>query len=365
MHGLIAALALLGGREVAGIAAEPRQAVSRRSESVPTNRGTQASDKTEPRSGTPALTDQEKSTKDAIAIALRRGLPLVQQAAARYPDHRKCFSCHHQTLPMLTMVAAREAGLQIDQDLMKSQAEFTRKSFLNDIERLREGKGIGGRAMTVGYALWALSLAKADGDDTTAAMVEYLFKSQHENGYWAGQVNRPPMEESQAFCTVLAIMGIRKYAAPGQKEIADAAVAKAKTWLAKVQPSSHEDRAARLWGMHFLDAAKDDLDAARNVILSVQRDDGGWSQAESMESDAYATGQSLFVLHSTGTPIAAQTYARGVAFLLKTQLDDGSWHVKSRSKPVQVYFDNGDPHDKDQFISTPATCWALVALSQR
>jgi N-acyl-D-amino-acid deacylase len=219
--------------------------------------------------------------------------------------------------------------------------------------------------MTVGYGLWALSLAKGDADDTTAAMVNYLVKTQHEDGYWAGQVSRPPMEESHGFCTVLAVMGIRKYAVPAQKEPADAAVAKAKIWLAKVQPSSQEDKAARLWGLYLVDAAKDDLDAACKTVLSAQRDDGGWPQVDGMESDAYATGQTLFVLHATETPNTAPACERGIAFLLKTQRDDGSWYVKSRSKPVQVYFDNGDPHGKDQFISTPATCWAVVALAKR
>ncbi len=56
-------------------------------------------------------------------------------------------------------------------------------------------------------------------------------------------------------------------------------------------------------------------------------------------------------------------FRRGIAFLLKSQLPDGSWKMESRSKPIQVYFDNGDPHGKNQFISTPATCWAVAALS--
>ena len=51
-------------------------------------------------------------------------------------------------------------------------------------------------------------------------------------------------------------------------------------------------------------------------------------------------------------PGANEKYAAPgvVADLLKTQRGDGSWFVKSRSKPVQVYFDNGDPHERDQFI---------------
>ena len=50
-------------------------------------------------------------------------------------------------------------------------------------------------------------------------------------------------------------------------------------------------------------------------------------------------------------------------FLLRTQCPDGSWHVKTRSKPIQTFFDNGDPHGPDQFISIPATAWATTALA--
>ena len=51
-------------------------------------------------------------------------------------------------------------------------------------------------------------------------------------------------------------------------------------------------------------------------------------------------------------------------FLLGDQRADGSWLVKSRSKPFQTYFETGFPHGKDQFISTTATGWAVLALLQ-
>ena len=52
----------------------------------------------------------------------------------------------------------------------------------------------------------------------------------------------------------------------------------------------------------------------------------------------------------------------GVAYLVKTQLSDGTWLVKSRSKPFQTYFESGFPHGKDQFISIAGSCWATTAL---
>jgi len=52
-----------------------------------------------------------------------------------------------------------------------------------------------------------------------------------------------------------------------------------------------------------------------------------------------------------------------VRFLLDTQLDDGSWYVRTRAIPVQPYFDSEFPHGPDQFISAAATNWATIALA--
>jgi N-acyl-D-amino-acid deacylase len=113
----------------------------------------------------------------------------------------------------------------------------------------------------------------------------------------------------------------------------------------------------------LLGAEKDQGQAARERLLAAQREDGGWSQLDGMESDAYATGQSLFVLQDTGFATDELAYRRGVEFLIRTQCEDGSWFVQTRSKPIQVFFDNGDPHGEHQFISIPATSWAVAALA--
>ena len=55
---------------------------------------------------------------------------------------------------------------------------------------------------------------------------------------------------------------------------------------------------------------------------------------------------------------------KGLQYLLKNQEADGSWHVATRSKPIQKYFESGFPHGVDQFLSMQATCWAIIALAQ-
>jgi N-acyl-D-amino-acid deacylase len=88
-----------------------------------------------------------------------------------------------------------------------------------------------------------------------------------------------------------------------------------------------------------------------------------------MESDAYATGQVLtFWKTISSRPLQSivdsDPYRAASQFLIRTQSEDGSWHVVSRSKPVQLFFDNGDPHGKDQFLSMMATSWAVMGLDQ-
>ena len=64
-----------------------------------------------------------------------------------------------------------------------------------------------------------------------------------------------------------------------------------------------------------------------------------------------------------GIPTTDALYKRGLKYLFATQKEDGSWHVKTRSKPIQAYFESGFPHGKDQFISISATAWATTALA--
>ena len=308
-------------------------------------------------------TAPSKERTGRISRAVTRGLTIVGRAAGNYPKHRKCFSCHHQTLPLLAMQSAGDAGIKVDGELFARQLDFTRTSFSTRRENLQKGERIGGRAATVGYALWTLAIADAKPDPLAADLVAYLLKTQQADGRWRPPSHRPPLEDSHVTCTVLAAYGLTRYAEASQEEAAMQAVTRAQTWLATAKLVSQEDRVARLWGLVLFPGEDRPLQSARETVWKTQRKDGGWAQLDDRDSDAYATGQTLFVLHQSGVTPNRPQFARGIGFLLKTQQKDGSWLVRSRSKPVQQYFDNGDPHGKDQFISIAATSWAVAALS--
>ena len=120
----------------------------------------------------------------------------------------------------------------------------------------------------------------------------------------------------------------------------------------------------QLLGLGWADADVNIIRKTALALLAEQRPDGGWAQIPGVESDAYATGQAMVALMTAGAVSAANpAWHRGTAFLLRTQLDDGSWLVRSRSFPFQPYKESGFPHGKNQWISAAGTSWAAWALA--
>jgi len=60
--------------------------------------------------------------------------------------------------------------------------------------------------------------------------------------------------------------------------------------------------------------------------------------------------------------VNSPAFQRGIRYLLTSQLEDGSWYVRSRAPAFQPYFDSDFPHGTDQFISAAASNWATMAL---
>ena len=171
------------------------------------------------------------------------------------------------------------------------------------------------------------------------------------------------MSSGEFQATALAIYALKRYGRPVDETSTMQTIANAAGWLQRSVPASTQDRAFQALGLEWAGLADPAKESAR-ALIAAQRNDGGWSQMTTLESDAYATGQVLFALHQAGRmPTTDAVYRRGVDYLLRTQAADGSWHVKSRSIWLQPYFESGFPYGRDQFISAAGTAWASLALA--
>lgn len=301
---------------------------------------------------------------DPIPGAVRKGLDLLQVGAAEYTNQRKCFSCHHQALPVLAFTTAKKRGQTIDESQLQHQLKFTADFLTKNRDNYLQGKGQGGQVDTAGYALLTLDAGGWKADATTAAVIEYLLQRDKDRDHWVPVSQRPPSEASHFTTTYLALHALKKFA-PAEKQKAVAArVENVRKWVIDTPAKDTEDRVFRLQALKLVEADKKVLESAATELKKLQRLDGGWNQIDKLESDAYATGSALVALHQAGGLATKDgAYQRGVKFLLKSQHADGSWHIKSRSKPFQTYFESGFPHGKDQFISSAATGWATMALT--
>ncbi len=324
----------------------------------------------------------EHAVADAEIQTVRdRGLALSRQAGRNWIKNKTCFSCHHQTLPMLANVEAAKVGSKSETAWMKAQADLTHKYLQDRIDLMKAGRHLPGGSTTAGFGLWALMLDNRPSDATTETTVAYLLKMQglarlgnvdpgkkkptRIDGPWLPSCSRPPLSSSRVGNTVVVLMAMQAYATESQRPEVQKATRRAQAWLSRTALRETEDYVWRLWGLELLGEKAETKKIIRTALLQAQNKDGGWSQTKTMGSDAYATGQVLYILLRTGTLRDDAVARRAAAYLVRTQDKDGSWLVKSRLKSkAQPYFDNGDPHGEHQFLSVSATSWATAALSR-
>jgi ankyrin repeat protein len=309
-----------------------------------------------------AIPSPANSSTEAIA----RSVPLLQKSDSIFLQKSGCVSCHNNTLTAMAVDAVKSRGLPVDEQVASDQVKRIATYLESWRERAVQGVGIPGDSDTISYILAGLADAKHIPDVATDAMARFLKGQQHPDGAWRIFAHRPPIESSDIQVTAVSLKALRHYAPQARRIEYQAAVSRASSWLIKADPRSNEDRVFQLLGLHWagMNSTTNILRRGVRGLLAQQRSDGGWSQLDSLESDAYATGQALVALRQAGGLRATDpAYRRGIAFLLKTQMKDGSWYVRSRAIPLQPYFESGFPHGRDQWISMAASSWATTALA--
>lgn len=307
------------------------------------------------------IADEQSEFAARVYDAVERALPLIEVASAETAENRRCFTCHGQAMPVVALVESQQHGFHIDSENLRRQIDHTYAHLERSTKQYSDGRGTGGQVDTAGWALWALEAALQDPDRVTEPVIQYLLGKQNTSGVWKCSSDRPPSEKSHFATSYLALRAFETFGQEPYDSRIEAARAKATKWFEKANPKDTEDRVFQLLSLPYVDLDDLGTDLA-DELCQQQRSDGGWSQLPGMDSDAYATATVLYALSESGMDSELDSYRRGLEYLLDQQLSDGSWHVTSRSKPFQTYFETGYPHGKDQFISTTAACWSVLAM---
>lgn len=302
-----------------------------------------------------------------IQEAATKAVTLIQQSQKNWYTKESCFSCHQQVFPALAFRVAREHGIPVDETAAHADAAAAFGYFSN-FQRAVEYTNIIDPALSDGYGMIAANAVGVRPSLVTAVYARLLAARQEADGHWETDDQRPPESYSPFTATAIAMHAIQLSAYPSQKADTQSRVTRARTWLLSHQPHATEERVYQLLGAYWLGADRAALRKMAAELKALQRADGGWNSLAGRPSDAYSTGQVLMALHEAGgVAIADPAWQRGIAYLLDTQVSDGSWHVASRLHPPAPvsppYIETGHPYGHDQFISSMGECLAVMALA--
>lgn len=316
------------------------------------------------RADAPPAASPKPSASPRAAVA--RALPVLQRGDVGFIEKTGCVSCHNNSLTAMALAASRASRVPFDDSTFQAQVRVTAEILANQYNESLVGDEV---QEAVSNILVGLAAGGHAGSLATDAVTVFLEARQLADGHWRSYFidHRPPIQGSEFDATAAAIRALVVYAPAPRKAQVARAVERAAAWLLAAEPHTGAERAAQLLGLSWagVDPGHERLRAAARALLAEQRADGGWGQLTTLDSDAFATGQSLVALAECGALRPSDpAYQRGVRFLLDRQLEDGTWHVRSRVIPFQPYFESGFPHGHDQWVSMAATNWAVMALAR-
>ncbi|SIO33550.1 Squalene-hopene cyclase C-terminal domain-containing protein [Singulisphaera sp. GP187] len=314
------------------------------------------------------------ATPRQVQQSVERAIGFMQTESTAWLKSRNCFTCHHLAMPLWAISEAERQGYTIDKAFVAETTEamiggpdklMTSKLFNDPADPPDPrpiGKGV--RTGTAFMAVAARSLPSlSEGQKQSLRRIaDEILKKQRNDGGWDFFLSRPPINESETTDAAWLIMALQGETGPDATESQRTALAKANAWLADTKlPKTLQDQVFTVLLAARAGKPREEMDATIRELLALQRADGGWSQNADTASDAYATGQTLYVLALAGFTADQPEIKRSIDFLIATQKPDGSWPMTSRSSP------DGKTGGSAKLL-TPITCaasaWATLGLAR-
>jgi len=310
--------------------------------------------------GAVSAEDHSQVPNDA-ATAIDRGLVFLAKDAVAWKQEHGCASCHHAALVVWSMREAKRRGHAVDDVVLTDLTHWLAQSGDGRVGLPRPAsapKAFNSKALYFAFALGTDPEPDSVSQSGLKLLLETVKSDQTENGSWSSwPETRPPIfgnsDESLTAFATLALLP-----AASADESARIARDKGLGWLTKTKTDDDpQSIAMRLVLWRRMEFPADQSQPLVERIKGRQNADGGWSQANDMSSDAWATGQALYALAHAGLKADDPVIARGHAFLIKTQRDDGSWLMTSR--PIKP---GGEGSTSLVPITGAGSAWAVLGL---
>jgi len=297
-----------------------------------------------------------------VDTAITRGVGFLARDALAWKKEHNCVSCHHAGLVIWSMREAKQRGHAVDEPALAELTKWVSETAYG----ATSAPTLAGapKRLTPGPAWFALGFSADPKPDVAAQnelklLLKTIESDQTETGAWLSwpQTRPPFFGESDDSTTALATLTVLSAAASGDAEairVRDRGV----KWLAATKTDDDpQSIALRLVVWKRLGRPVEEWMPLARRIKERQNEDGGWSQAKDMASDAWATGEALYALAHAGVKPEEPAISSAQAFLIKTQREDGSWPMTSRPRA------RGGERAKNLIpITCAGSAWAVLGL---
>lgn len=294
-------------------------------------------------------TAKAPATGDTTRRSAQRGIHYLANATAQWSQANKCYGCHVQAVTL----EALSVGKHNQYDVPADKFGIIKNSILNDDGGARGPNGLyHGSFPKTARTFGSLALARHDQlvddslrDDLVRA-ARQLLAMQEQNGSVPGDHVSPPVTVGVMQSTYQAMQTWRQAYARTADTVWLTPIQKAERYVQTTSASwdglkgsvAHQDINYALLGLMSANVSPSEETPARLIkhLRTAQNKDGGWS-LNGGNSDAYATGQTVYALRVAGLGEQDRNVAQGINWLVSHQQQDGSWGASGSGKAEAMW----------------------------
>jgi squalene cyclase len=285
-----------------------------------------------------------------------RAVGFLTVEVPRWSRENRCFSCHNNGDAARALYEASHAGLRVPAEALAGTTAWLSKPAGWD-HNGGDGPFSDKRLARVAFAATLATATRTGSIRDRTALIDAaarLARDQADDGSWTLEGEEAPGSPA-AYARAVATFLAREALATADVARFRSAIGRADDWLMRREIAAVGDASVALMAASVAASPSSAMRrrAALDLLGRAQSDDGGWGPYVNSPPEPFDTAIALLGLARSGesSDSTRRMIARGRAFLVASQRDDGGWPETTRPTGGTSYA---------QRIST--TGWATLGL---